>query len=105
PFHKGDSALERLWAALFRVCGRLRDDSALRYRCAARRCPNSGHLTWIQLIEAVRLLLNALGVRATVEVFSRSQPYPPERGSLPHVELRPSGPTRTRLTWIQLTDA
>ena len=42
PLHKGDSALERLWAALFRVCGRLRDDSedegaAFEYQPPTRR--------------------------------------------------------------------
>ncbi len=48
------SGCGRLWAALFRMCGRLGDDSALRYRCEARRPSSFGLVLLIVLTAAVR---------------------------------------------------
>ena len=51
----------RLWAALFRMYGRLRDDSVLGYRCDA---PRTEAILLIVLTAAEHRLLNALGGHA-----------------------------------------
>ena len=55
------SGCGRLGAALFRMCGRLRDDSVLGYRCDAAR---TEAILLIVLTAAEHRLLNALGGHA-----------------------------------------
>src|SRR6266851_2824375 len=79
---QGDSALERLWAALFRVCGRLGDDSALRYRCDARRWrkPSMTRTMGPQSKTSRRLALRLRAAKLRQEATVEDIDFPTPRG-------------------------